>query len=72
VPVALLAHDRQHGADAVKQPIKIQCELLLPILIRQFVERPAQAGTGIVEKDSDTPAELGGLAESFPGCLVPL
>ena len=66
VPVALLAHARQHGADAVKQPIKIQSELLLPILIRQFVERPAQASTGIIEKDIDTPAELGGLAESFP------
>ena len=33
------------------------------MLIRQFVEKPTEAGARIVEQDIDAPTELGGIAD---------
>ena len=63
LPAALLAHDRQDGADTVERPVEVQREGLLPVPVGQFFEVPSKAGARIVEQDIDASAELGGIAD---------
>ena len=63
MPAALFAHGRQHGPDAIERAIEVDREGFRPILVRQLVESPAEAGAGVVEQEIDAPSKRGGLAD---------
>src|SRR5215213_9203172 len=70
VAALLLFHVRQHGGDAVEDPLEVHIDRAVPVLDLERLERRERHQAGVVDDRVDAPMGLHGVVHEMPDLLV--